>query len=182
MTDQEIIDLFFARSEQALSLTQQKYGAWCRRLAGNILGEARDVEECLSDCWLLLWNAIPPARPEHFQGYLGAVVRNRALLLRSRRARRPDTVELAALELAACLPPGDGPERRLEAAELGRAISAFLEGQPQTVQTVFLRRYWYADSMEDIAARLGWSQTRTRSVLFRARKKLKAYLKQEGYL
>nr|WP_326185607.1 sigma-70 family RNA polymerase sigma factor [uncultured Oscillibacter sp.] len=182
MTDQEIIDLFFARSEQALDAVQRKYGAWCRRIAENILGGPQDAEECLSDCWLLLWNAIPPARPEHFQGYLGAVVRNRALLLRSRRARGPDTVELAALELADCLPPQDGPERRAEAAELGRAISAFLESQPQAVRTVFLRRYWYADSAAAIAARLGWSQVRTRSALFRARKKLKAYLKQEGFL
>lgn len=182
MTDQELVDLFFARSEQALALTQAKYGAWCRRLAGNILGEPRDTEECLSDCWLLLWNAIPPAKPEHFQGYLGAVVRNRALLLRARRARGPDTVELAALELAECLPPQDGPEHRAEAAELGRAVSAFLERQPQTVQTAFLRRYWYADGTEDIATRMGWSQAKTRSVLFRARKKLKAYLKQEGLL
>lgn len=182
MTDQQIVDLFFLRSEQALDQTQQKYGAWCRTIAGNILGEARDVEECLSDCWLLLWNAIPPARPEHFQGYLGAVVRNRALLLRSRRARQPDTVEMAALELAECLSPQDGPEHQAEAAELGQAVSAFLEKQPPAVQAVFLRRYWYADRTEDIAVRLGWSPSKTRTVLFRTRKKLKAYLKQEGFL
>ena len=84
------------------------------------------MEECLGDCWLQLWNAIPPARPQHFQGYLGAVVCNRALLLRRRRGRQGDTVSLAALELAECLPSREGPEEQAEAAELGRAISAFL--------------------------------------------------------
>ena len=100
MTDQELVELFWQRREEALTGLQDKYGGWCRSIAGRILGEERDVEECLGDCWLQLWNAIPPARPQHFQGYLGAVVRNRALLLRRRRGRQGDTVSLAALELA----------------------------------------------------------------------------------
>ena len=88
MTDQELVELFWQRREEALTGLQDKYGGWCRSIAGRILGEERDVEECLGDCWLQLWNAIPPARPQHFQGYLGAVVRNRALLLRRRRGRQ----------------------------------------------------------------------------------------------
>ena len=100
MTDQELVELFWQRREEALAGLQDKYGGWCRSIAGRILGEERDVEECLGDCWLQLWNAIPPARPQHFRGYLGAVVRNRALLLRRRRGRQGDTVSLAALELA----------------------------------------------------------------------------------
>lgn len=75
MTDQELVELFWQRREEALTGLQDKYGGWCRSIAGRILGEERDVEECLGDCWLQLWNAIPPARPQHFQGYLGAVVR-----------------------------------------------------------------------------------------------------------
>ena len=126
MTDQELVELFWQRREEALTGLQDKYGGWCRSIAGRILGEERDVEECLGDCWLQLWNAIPPARPQHFRGYLGAVVRNRALLLRRRRGRQGDTVSLAALELAECLPSREGPEEQAEAAELGRAISAFL--------------------------------------------------------
>ena len=78
MTDQELVELFWQRREEALTGLQDKYGGWCRSIAGRILGEERDVEECLGDCWLQLWNAIPPARPQHFRGYLGAVVRNRA--------------------------------------------------------------------------------------------------------
>ena len=112
MTDQELVELFWQRREEALTGLQDKYGGWCRSIAGRILGEERDVEECLGDCWLQLWNAIPPARPQHFRGYLGVVVRNRALLLRRRRGRQGDTVSLAALELAECLPSREGPERR----------------------------------------------------------------------
>ena len=156
MTDQELVELFWQRREEALTGLQDKYGGWCRSIAGRILGEERDVEECLGDCWLQLWNAIPPARPQHFRGYLGAVVRNRALLLRLRRGR--------------------------QGAELGRAISAFLRELGEGPRTAFLRRYWYADTVEETAGHLGWSLSRTKSVLFRTRKKLKAYLEQEGML
>ena len=164
MTDQELVELFWQRREEALTGLQDKYGGWCRSIAGRILGEERDVEECLGDCWLQLWNAIPPARPQHFRGYLGAVVRNRALLLRRRRGRQGDTVSLAALELAEW------------------AISAFLRELGEGPRTAFLRRYWYADTVEETAGHLGWSLSRTKSVLFRTRKKLKAYLEQEGML
>ena len=140
MTDQELVELFWQRREEALAGLQDKYGGWCRSIAGRILGEERDVEECLGDCWLQLWNAIPPARPQHFRGYLGAVVRNRALLIRRRRGRQGDTVSLAALELAECLPSREGPEEQAEAAELGRAISAFLRELGEGPRTAFLRR------------------------------------------
>lgn len=182
MTDQQIVELYFAREEEALARTQEKYGPWCRTIARNILGEERDVEECLSDCWLLVWNAIPPARPERFQGWLGAIVRNRALFLRTRRGRQGDTVALAELELTQCLADSETPEGRAEAAELGRAISAFLREQKRDIAVAFLRRYWYADSMEEIACRMGWSVSKTKSVLFRTRKKLSLYLKKEGLL
>lgn len=161
MTDQELVELFWQRREEALTGLQDKYGGWCRSIAGRILGEERDVEECLGDCWLQLWNAIPPARPQHFRGYLGVVVRNRALLLRRRRGRQGDTVSLAALELAECLPSREGPEEQAEAAELGRAISAFLGELGEGPRTAFLRRYWYADTVEETAGHLGWSLSRT---------------------
>lgn len=182
MTDGELVELLWERREEALERVQEKYAPWCRAIARNILGREEDVEECLSDCWLQLWNAIPPARPAHFQGYLGAVVRNRALLLRARRGRQVDTVSLAALELTQCLPPAEGPEERAQGEALGRAVSQFLRQQGEGARTAFLRRYWYADTVEAVAARMGWSQAKTKSVLFRTRKKLKAYLEQEGML
>ena len=112
MTDQELVELFWQRREEALTGLQDKYGAGAAPSPAASWGEERDVEECLGDCWLQLWNAIPPARPQHFRGYLGAVVRNRALLLRRRRGRQGDTVSLAALELAECLPSREGPRSR----------------------------------------------------------------------
>ena len=182
MTDRELLDLYWARREEAVAETQEKYGSWCRTIARNILGEERDVEECLSDCWLALWNAIPPARPERFQGYLGAVVRNRALLLRKRLGRRADTVSLAALELADCLPAREGPEEAVQGEALGRAVSQFLRDQGEGARTAFLRRYWYADTVEETARFLGWSVPKTKSVLSQTRKKLRVYLEQEGWL
>ena len=182
MTDQELVELFWQRREEALTGLQDKYGGWCRSIAGRILGEERDVEECLGDCWLQLWNAIPPARPQHFRGYLGAVVRNRALLLRRRRGRQGDTVSLAALELAECLPSREGPEEQAEAAELGRAISAFLRELGEGPRTAFLRRYWYVDSVQDIAARYALRENTAKSILFRTREKLRRYLAGEGII
>ena len=182
MTDGELVELFWQRREEALERVREKYAPWCRTIARNVLGREEDVEECLSDCWLQLWNAIPPARPVRFQGYLGAVVRNRALLLRARRGRQVDTVSLAALELADCLPAREGPEEAVQGEALGRAVSQFLREQGEGARTAFLRRYWYADTVEETARLLGWSVPKTKSVLSRTRKKLRAYLEREGWL
>ena len=182
MTDGELVELLWQRREEALERVQEKYAPWCRAIARNILGREEDVEECLSDCWFQLWNAIPPARPVRFQGYLGAVVRNRALLLRKRLGRRADTVSLAALELADCLPAREGPEEAVQGEALGRAVSQFLRDQGEGARTAFLRRYWYADTVEETARLLGWSVPKTKSVLSRTRKKLRVYLEQEGWL
>ena len=110
MTDQQLIDLYFARDEGAVAETERKYGAYCRAIARRLLADSRDVEECLSDCALAVWNAIPPQRPERFKGWLGAIVRNRALAIGRQNGRRPATVDEAALELAACLPQWDSAQ------------------------------------------------------------------------
>ncbi len=180
MTGQELTDLYFARSEQAVEATQAAYGAYCRAIALGILGCEEDAEECLSDVWLRVWNAIPPERPEHFKGWLAAVTRNQALTLRRKRARQPQTVDDAALELAVDL--GGGPAEDLEGKELGRLISQFLAGQPEANRNLFLRRYWYGDTVEEAARRAGWSVGRAKSGLHRMRKKLRDYLIKEDYL
>lgn len=143
MTDQELMDLFFARSEEALPALQAQYGPYCRAVAAQLLADRRDVDECLNDVWLSVWRAIPPARPERFKGWLAAIARNRAL---------------------------------------GQAVSHFLYTQPRETRAAFLRRYWYADTVEDVARRLGWSVSKTKSVLFRTRNKLRAQLQKEGFL
>ena len=116
------------------------------------------------------------------QGLAWGHVRNRAIAIGRANGRRPPTVDEAALELAACLPAGDSPQGRAEAAELGRAVSDFLRTQKPGARTAFLRRYWYAESVEEVASRLGWSVSKTKSSLFRTRNKLREHLEREGLL
>lgn len=182
MTDNELIGLFSTRSEGAVAALQAQYGSYCSAIARQFLTDSRDVEECLSDCWLAVWNAIPPTCPEHFKGWLGAIVRNRAIAIGRQNGRRPDTVDETALELAVCLPQTGDANAQVEAAELGRAVSHFLWKQKPEVRAAFLRRYWYADSVERTAAHMGWSVSKTKSVLFRTRNRLRDYLVKEGYL
>ncbi|MBD5133449.1 MAG: RNA polymerase sigma factor [Clostridiales bacterium] len=182
MTDQELIELFLARSEEAVPALAAQYGPYCRTVAAQLLADPRDVDECLNDCWLAVWRAIPPARPERFKGWLAAIVRNRALAMGRENSRRPPTVGEAALELASCLPPGGDPMGEAEHHALADAIGRFLRAQPRDIRIVFVRRYWYADTVEDAARRLGWSVSKTKSVLFRTRNKLRDHLQKEGFL
>lgn len=182
MTDRELIDLFSARSEDAVPALSAQYGPYCRAVAGRLLSDERDVDECLNDCWLAVWKAIPPAKPEHFRGWLAAVVRNRAIAMGRENGRRPPTVDETALELAACLPRGDAAQDRVEAAALSEAVSAFLRTQKPDQRTAFLRRYWYADTVEQTAQHMGWTVSKTKTVLFRLRNRLWDYLNKEGYL
>lgn len=182
MTDQDLLELLFDHAEGALPALQTQYGAYCRAIASRILSDERDVEECLNDCLLLVWNAIPPARPEHFRGWLGAVVRNRALAIGKRNGRMSQGVDETTLELLNALAPGDDLQDRVEAQELGAAISNFLRAQKPEVRRAFLRRYWWCESIEEIAKGQLWSVSKTKSVLFRTRNSLKTYLQKEGYL
>ena len=182
MTDNEILDLFFARSEQAIPALRERYGSYCASIARRILPDERDVEECLNDCWLSVWQSVPPARPDHFKGWLGAVVRNRALAIGRKNSRRPDTVDEAALELAVCLPSPADTHGEAAARELGEAVSAFLRTRKPGPRTAFLRRYWYLDTVEETAAFLGWTVSKTKTVLFRERNSLWNYLNKEGLL
>lgn len=182
MTDEALLRLFLDRSEGAAEALEAQYGPYCRAIAENLLRDSRDAEECVNDCWLAVWKAIPPARPEHFKGWLAAIVRNRALAMGRENGRRPETVDEAALELAACLPQKDSAHSELEARELGAAVSRFLSAQKPDRRAAFLRRYWYAQSVEETARAMGWSVSKTKSVLFRLRNSLWDYLSKEGYV
>lgn len=182
MTDNEILELLFARSEQAIPALRAQYGAYCTTIARRILTDERDVEECLNDCWMSVWQAIPPARPGHFKGWLGAVVRNRALSIGRENSRHPPTVDETVLELSACLPTAADAHSEALAKEVGAAVSAFLRTQKPGPRTAFLRRYWYLDTVEETAAFLGWTVSKTKTVLFRMRNSLWDYLNKEGFL
>lgn len=184
MRDEEIIALYFDRNEQAIQATMDTYGSYCRKIAGNILENAADVDEVLSDTWLRTWNAIPPQRPRYLRLFLGTITRNLALsVYRAQVAQRRGGGEmpLALEELSECIGQGADPEATVEAKELGKLISAFLRSEPQNSRVIFLRRYYYLESSKQIAQRLGTSESNVRLQLSRTRKKLKAYLNKEGY-
>ena len=185
MKDAQILDLYWERQEQAIYETQKAYGNYCYSIAWNILYSREDSDECVNDTWLRAWNAIPPKRPNRLALFLGTITRNLSLdRWKERHAmkRGKGEMELALDELAECLPDTHDTQAEVEAAELARLVNEFLYGLPERDCNIFLRRYWYGDSMEDAARRLGWSVSKTKSALFRARNRLREQLKKEGFL
>ena len=183
MNDTEIITLYWKRDEAAIDATALKYGAYCRTIARNILSNPQDEQECLNDTWLAAWNSIPPQRPALLKAYLGRIAR-RIGLKKWRDAhalkRGGSEVALALDELAECLPGGDSIESALNRAALTELLNRFLAGLPAEERWVFLRRYWYLDSIAQIGDRFGFSQSKVKSMLHRTRLKLMERLKEEG--
>ena len=184
MRDDEILALFFERSENAIRATADRYRAYCYRIAFNILGNHEDAEECVNDTYMRAWAAIPPARPAKLSAFLGKITRNLALNRYegyNAAKRGHGQVEIALSELGECMPGAAvASSRELEDAEIAQSINAFLAGLSKPHRVVFVRRYWYLCSMEEIAADCGMSISKAKSILFRARKKLKAKLEKEG--
>lgn len=181
MEDQQIIELFWNRDGGAIPAVQEKYGDKLMALAERLLGSREDAEECVNDAWLNVWNAIPPERPRLLFAYLASVCRNLAfdrLDWKSAQKRSADVVELTA-ELETCI-PDVRRERQPDGREIGAALTAFLQGQPQEARLVFLRRYWYGDSIRDIALRYGFTESKVKTTLLRTRNRLRAYLEKEG--
>ena len=157
---------------------QQAYGPYCVTIVSRILDDPRDREECLNDVWLRVWKSLECHDPTNIKGWLGAISRNCALTRLRQLGKRSQLLEECAEELVFVLQ--DGPAEQLESKLLGEAISRFLQTQPERHRIVFLRRYWYADSVEQAARHMGWSVSKTKTVLFRMRLKLKDDLKKEG--
>lgn len=184
MTDAQIIDLFFERSEQAIEELAKKHGGAVSRVAYNILGNSRDTEECVNDTWLGTWNAIPPERPAPLRSFVCRIARN----LASKRyhantaEKRNSQYDLALDELAACIPDRNNVEDAIGAKELAAAIDRFLDTLTYADKFVFMRRYWYADSLTDIAAMSGLRYKTVSVRLTRVKAKLKHYLMKEGLL
>lgn len=183
MEDSGIVDLYWARDERALEETEQKYGCYCRTISFNILKNQQDAEECVNDTYVQAWNTMPPQRPTVLSAFLGAITRNLSLncYRDQRRKRRGGGQILLALdELEQLADRAGEPEQRLEAAEMARLLDRFLRELPRKDCCVFLRRYWYVDSVLDIAQRYHMAEGSVKSSLYRTRQKLRAYLEQEG--
>lgn len=183
MEDKTIIELYFRRSERALDETVIKYGAYCRTVAQNVLTRPEDAEECVNDTWLGAWNAMPDKRPSRLGAFLAKITRNSAIsraLERSRLKRGGGQIPLALDELAECIPGGCEPEKALERRELERTLRRFVGSLPETERRVFLARYWYLASVQEIADKLGFTRSKTAGMLHRTRKKLQRMLQEEG--
>ena len=184
MEDREIVELYWRRSDRAVQESEKKYGPWCRTIAKNIVADLRDAEECVSDTWLAAWNAMPDKRPEKLGGFLGKLTRNLALdrwRAAQRRKRGGGETPLALEELSECIPDGGNVEETVELRELSRTVAAFVRALPETERQVFASRYYALASMEEIAARSGFSQAKVKSMLHRTRLRLRAELEKEGY-
>lgn len=181
MEDREILALFQQRDQGAIPALEERYGKRLRGLAGRLLDSPEDAEECVSDTYLAAWNAIPPEEPVYLFAYLAAICRNRALNILNRentRKRRGELVVLTA-ELEQCI-PDERREREQDAREIGEALSRFLAGLGAEPRRFFLRRYWYAESVREIAENCGVSQSKVKMSLHRTRKKLREFLQKEG--
>lgn len=183
MEEKEIIDLYWARSENAIRETDKKYGKFCHSIAYNILSDHGDSEECVNDTYLHTWNAIPPRRPSKLSAFLGRITRNLALNRYDRekaQKRGGGQIELAVEELAECLPDPNTVERQMEDKELADALNRFLAGLPGEARRIFLRRYWQLCTVKEIGTLYGISESKVKMSLMRTRGKLRLFLEKEG--
>lgn len=184
MDDDAIIALFFERSERAVPELAQKYGRACERLSRNILRDRRDAEECVNDAYLGMWNSIPPQRPSPLAAYLCRVVRNLAVkrYRANTAAKRDSRYDVALEELEGCLPSRDSAEDAAAADRLAEAFNGFLGTLDRENRVLFVRRYWFSDSLRDLAREFGMTEHNASVRLARIRVKLKGYLETEGVL
>lgn len=185
MDDKAILDLYWSRSEKAISETDAKYGAYCFCIAYNILNNREDSEESVSDTYLAAWNSMPPKRPAVLSAFLGKITRYISLdhwKKRSRLKRGGGEIDLCLEELRDCVSGQRSAEDAILRKETLASVNRFLSTLSETERKVFLCRYWYLDSVKDIAERFGFSPNRTSVLLRRIRQKLNAYLAKEGLL
>ena len=184
MEDSQIIDLFFERSEQAVEELDRKYGKTVRKTAANLLQNVQDAEECVNDAYLGVWNSIPPHRPESLVSYVCRISRNLAVskLRRDTAVKRNSGFDLVLEELEDFVPSGMNVETDYEAKELTAAVNRFLSTLSYDDRFLFVRRYFYADSVREIAAQMHVRDSRVSTRLFRLREKLRKNLKKEGLL
>lgn len=182
MDDREIIKLFFERSEQAITELSNKYGTVCSKIAFNILNSKQDAEECVNDAYLGVWNTVPPQDPSPLLSYVCRIVRN--LSIKKYRAntadKRNSIYDVALDELENCFPSSVSADDEFNASETARIINEFLESLDKENRIIFVRRYWYSDSITDIAKQFGRNEHNISVRLSRIREKLRKHLIKEG--
>lgn len=184
MQDRKIVDLYWERNEDAIRQTEQKYGSYLSKVAYNILADYEDSKECVNDTYLAAWNSMPTNRPSVLSSYLGKIARQISIdVFRKKHAEKRYTSEYAISidELGDSFSDGITPEQTLNVKLLDAAINQFIRALPDEVQRAFVGRYYFFDSLRDIAAYCGMSESKVKSMLFRTRQKLKAYLMEEGF-
>lgn len=183
MDDNQIIDLYFQRDERAITETQRKYGAYCYRVAYNILMSAEDSEEVLNDTYVGAWEAIPPHRPSIFSAFLAKITRRlsmKKLRYNTAQKRSSDGASLALEELSECVPSRGSVSADIEAKEVGVMVDRFLQKQRAEDRRIFVCRYFYLESVDDIVRAFGYSRSRVYASLDRTRARLREYLVKEG--
>ena len=181
MNDLEIIELYFERDEKAIKETDTKYGKLCHSIANNILNNEQDSEECVNDTYIGVWNAIPPTRPNNFMSFVCKITRNLSLkrLEAMARQKRSAATVVSLDELAEVL-PDENIANGVSDGDIAKTISDFLRNENEDVRNVFMRKYYFFDSIGDIAQRFGFTESKVKSMLFHTRNKLKEYLIKEG--
>ncbi len=185
MNDHEIIELYFARNEEAIQRTSEKYGAYCFTVAQRIVSLHEDAEECVNDTYLAAWNSMPPKRPDILRLFLAKITRSKAInrwKARHAKKRGSDEVTLVLEELEECVGTNATPEGEVLANELAATIDGFLRSLSAKERTIFLRRYFYTEPIRRIAETEGVSENYASVILHRIRKSLKEYLLKEGFV
>lgn len=183
MDDKKIVELFWERSEAAIYETADKYGGYCQYISYNILHNYEDAQECVNDTYLKAWKAIPPHRPNRLSTFLGKITRNLSLnRLKKYTAEKRGfgQAEIALAEMEDCIPATGSVDEAIDEKFLAESINVFLSGLPKIKRQIFVRRYWYMSSIQDISAEYGMSESKIISMLFRIRAKLKLHLEKEG--
>lgn len=184
MEDARIVDLYWARSENAISETSAKYGKYCYAIAYNVLANHEDADESVNDTYLDAWNNMPPHRPSILSTFLGKITRRISIdKWRGRTAekRGGGEIVLALDELSDCVPSRHNVEHEVEAAELAKVIDDFVMSLPPMERRVFICRYWYLDPISAISQQFGFSESKVKMMLHRQRQKLLSHLEREAF-
>ena len=182
MEDHKIVDLYWARSQEAIHQTQLKYGKYCHSIAFNILRSQEDSQECVNDTYHNAWNAMPPQRPQRLRVFLGSITRNLALNRYdyNNAQKRNGETDMVLEEYAQCISNGQMPLE--DSYALRKAINGFLAALSKRNRIIFLRRYWYLCTVREIAQSMGLTESNVKIILFRTRDQFKAFLEKEGIL